>query len=98
MISERLFGCQEGNYPLEGPARRSDPGLRLPARLDWLPERVSQKWLQGYLNEYVWRYKRRDFETPTFFGTGISKPFGVRCTALDLSRPYVMRLSEWLSH
>jgi transposase-like protein len=21
---------------------------------------VSQKWLQGYLNEYVWRYNRRD--------------------------------------
>ena len=21
---------------------------------------VSQKWLQGYLNEYAWRYNRRD--------------------------------------
>jgi hypothetical protein len=23
---------------------------------------VSRKWLQGYLNEYVWRYNRRDDE------------------------------------
>jgi transposase-like protein len=28
---------------------------------------VSQKWLQGYLNEYVWRYNRRDSETPMFY-------------------------------
>jgi hypothetical protein len=21
---------------------------------------VSRKWLQGYVNEYVWRYNRRD--------------------------------------
>jgi hypothetical protein len=21
---------------------------------------VSRKWLQGYLNEYAWRYNRRD--------------------------------------
>jgi len=21
---------------------------------------VSSKWLQGYLNEYAWRYNRRD--------------------------------------
>jgi transposase-like protein len=27
---------------------------------------VSQKWLQGYLNEWVWRYNRRDSATPMF--------------------------------
>jgi transposase len=27
---------------------------------------VSHKWLQGYVNEYVWRYNRRDAETPMF--------------------------------
>ena len=27
---------------------------------------VSHKWLQGYVNEYVWRYNRRDDETPMF--------------------------------
>ena len=28
---------------------------------------VSQKWLQGYVNEYVWRYNRRDSEAPMFY-------------------------------
>lgn len=28
---------------------------------------VSAKWLQGYLNEYAWRYNRRDSETPMFY-------------------------------
>ncbi len=28
---------------------------------------VSEKWLQGYLNEYTWRYNRRDSERPMFF-------------------------------
>ena len=27
---------------------------------------VSTKWLQGYLNEWAWRYNRRDSETPMF--------------------------------
>jgi transposase len=27
---------------------------------------VSQKWLQGYVNEYVWRYNRRDNPTSMF--------------------------------
>ncbi len=27
---------------------------------------VSRKWLQGYLNEYVWRYNRR-FEPEEMF-------------------------------
>lgn len=27
---------------------------------------VSHKWLQGYVNEYAWRYNRRDSETPMF--------------------------------
>jgi transposase len=27
---------------------------------------VSHKWLQGYLNEYAWRWNRRDQETPMF--------------------------------
>jgi transposase len=27
---------------------------------------VSRKWLQGYLNEYVWRYNRRDDERSMF--------------------------------
>jgi hypothetical protein len=27
---------------------------------------VSEKWLQGYLNEWAWRYNRRDSETPMF--------------------------------
>ena len=27
---------------------------------------VSHKWLQGYLNEYTWRYNRRDSERPMF--------------------------------
>lgn len=28
---------------------------------------VSAKWLQGYLNEYAWRYNRRDSDTPMFY-------------------------------
>jgi transposase len=27
---------------------------------------VSAKWLQGYLNEYAWRYNHRDDDTPQF--------------------------------
>ena len=27
---------------------------------------VSHKWLQGYCNEYAWRWNRRDSETPMF--------------------------------
>ena len=27
---------------------------------------VSAKWLQGYLNEYAWRWNRRDSESPMF--------------------------------
>jgi transposase len=27
---------------------------------------VSHKWLQGYLNEYAWRWNRRDQDTPMF--------------------------------
>jgi hypothetical protein len=27
---------------------------------------VSVKWLQGYLNEYTWRYNRRDNERAMF--------------------------------
>jgi transposase-like protein len=27
---------------------------------------VSYKWLQGYLNEWTWRYNRRESETPMF--------------------------------
>ncbi len=27
---------------------------------------VSYKWLQGYLNEWTWRYNRRETETPMF--------------------------------
>src|SRR6185437_9100408 len=27
---------------------------------------VSQKWLQGYLNEYAWRYNRRDMGRSMF--------------------------------
>jgi transposase len=27
---------------------------------------VSQKWLQGYLNEFVWRYNHRDDAQPMF--------------------------------
>jgi len=27
---------------------------------------VSTKWLQGYLNEYTWRYNHRDDGTPMF--------------------------------
>jgi hypothetical protein len=27
---------------------------------------VSTKWLQGYLNEYAWRYNRRDNERAMF--------------------------------
>jgi hypothetical protein len=27
---------------------------------------VSRKWLQGYLNEYVWRYNRRDSDRSMF--------------------------------
>src|ERR671922_111639 len=27
---------------------------------------VSHKWLQGYLNEWTWRYNRRESETPMF--------------------------------
>ncbi|HZO97145.1 MAG TPA: transposase [Gaiellaceae bacterium] len=27
---------------------------------------ISTKWLQGYLNEWVWRYNRRDSVTPMF--------------------------------
>jgi transposase len=27
---------------------------------------VSEKWLQGYLNEWTWRYNRRKSETPMF--------------------------------
>jgi transposase-like protein len=27
---------------------------------------VSAKWLQGYVNEYVWRYNHRDDDTPQF--------------------------------
>ena len=27
---------------------------------------VSAKWLQGYLNEYVWRYSHRDDTHPMF--------------------------------
>lgn len=27
---------------------------------------VSHKWLQGYVNEYVWRYNERDSERPMF--------------------------------
>lgn len=55
---------------------------------------VSHKWLQSYLDEYVWRYNRRDGDGSMFhalltllsasstslrFGTGISKPLGVCC-------------------
>jgi transposase len=28
---------------------------------------VSQKWLQGYLNEFVWRYNQRKTKEPMFF-------------------------------
>jgi transposase-like protein len=28
---------------------------------------VSLKWLQGYLNEYVWRWNRRESEVPMFY-------------------------------
>jgi transposase len=27
---------------------------------------VSHKWLQGYLNEWTWRYNRRESDTPMF--------------------------------
>ena len=27
---------------------------------------VSKKWLQGYLNEYAWRYNRRDSDRSMF--------------------------------
>ena len=27
---------------------------------------ISQKWLQGSLNEYVWRYNRRDYGRSMF--------------------------------
>jgi hypothetical protein len=27
---------------------------------------VSKKWLQGYLNEYVWRYNRRNMDGSMF--------------------------------
>ena len=27
---------------------------------------VSRKWLQGYLNEYTWRYNHRSDATPMF--------------------------------
>jgi transposase len=27
---------------------------------------VSHKWLQGYVNEWTWRYNRRDSEVPMF--------------------------------
>jgi transposase len=27
---------------------------------------VSYKWLQGYLNEWAWRYNCRESETPMF--------------------------------
>jgi transposase len=27
---------------------------------------VSAKWLQGYLNEYAWRWNRRDSDSPMF--------------------------------
>jgi transposase len=29
--------------------------------------RISTKYLQGYLNEYVWRYNNRDDEGPALF-------------------------------
>ena len=29
---------------------------------------VSQKHLQGYLNEYAWRYNTRDLDGPAQFG------------------------------
>jgi transposase-like protein len=28
---------------------------------------ISHKWLQGYLNEWTWRYNRRESETPMFY-------------------------------
>jgi len=28
---------------------------------------ISTKWLQGYLNEWAWRYNRRDSEIPMFY-------------------------------
>jgi hypothetical protein len=28
---------------------------------------VSHKWLQGYLNEWAWRYNRRDSDVPMFY-------------------------------
>lgn len=28
---------------------------------------VSSKWLQGYLNEYAWRYNRRHVSTRSMF-------------------------------
>jgi hypothetical protein len=31
-----------------------------------MPGSVSVKWLQGYLNEYTWRYNHRDDGTPMF--------------------------------
>jgi transposase len=32
---------------------------------------VSRKWLQGYLNEYTWRYNRRDDQRAMFLSLAL---------------------------
>jgi hypothetical protein len=49
--TEHVFGVSRGNYPFEGEDGPLDP---------WVYHSVSRKWLQGYLNEYAWRYNRRE--------------------------------------
>ena len=34
--------------------------------IDGTHHAVSPKWLQGYVNEYVWRYNHRDERRPMF--------------------------------
>jgi hypothetical protein len=49
--ARRAYTMADRNNPMRG--RASESTLRL---------FVSVKWLQGYLNEYPWRYNRRDNE------------------------------------
>lgn len=39
---------------------------------------VSAKHLQGYLNEYAWRYNHRDLDGPAMFGLLLARAVGVR--------------------
>ncbi len=58
-----MFGASRGRYPFPGRRSHADDqgffGLTKNG-IRGVYHSVSRKWLQGYLNEYVWRDNRRD--------------------------------------